>query len=102
MKRSIIFAMLLALSCVSAWSVGAISAKRTGQSVAGNIQKTDIHAASGNPLIKLSDGFELSGDFSGESDVDSFLKQGMAQPLAMASADFDEDGVPDLISTYAV
>src|SRR5438309_6629069 len=47
-----------------------------------------------NPYIKLSDARDLPA--SDERDASGELR-----PLALASADFDEDGLPDLISAHA-
>ncbi len=52
-----------------------------------------VHAAHrGAPYINLCDGHAL-GARQGA--------QAVGQPLALAAADFDEDGVPDLVSGYA-
>jgi len=54
---------------------------------------TTVHAAQrGAPFLNLCDGHAL-GNLAG---------MGQAQPLALASGDFDEDGVPDLVSGFAV
>jgi hypothetical protein len=61
-----------------------------------------IHAAGrGNPWINLSDGHELITPYSGPPELTRLLEQNEARPLSLCSADFDEDGVPDLISGYA-
>jgi hypothetical protein len=61
-----------------------------------------VHAAGrGNPWINLSDGHDLPASYAGASEIRQILEQNLARPLALASADFDEDGVPDLISGYA-
>src|SRR5205807_6193238 len=61
-----------------------------------------VHAAGrGNPTINLSDGRDLLTSYVGPEELRSVLEQNQAEPLSLASADFDEDGVPDLISAYA-
>src|SRR5260370_4632031 len=63
-------------------------------------------AGRGRPLMNLGDGHDLITAYSAMSDklqfVESDLAQlvAQAQPLALAAGDFDEDGVPDLISAY--
>jgi hypothetical protein len=61
-----------------------------------------VHAAGrGNPWINLSDGHELITPYSGPAELTQILERNEARPLSLCSADFDEDGVPDLISGYA-
>ena len=61
-----------------------------------------IHAAGrGNPTINLSDGHDLLTSYVGPDELRQALERNLAEPLSLASADFDEDGVPDLISGYA-
>jgi subtilisin-like proprotein convertase family protein len=54
----------------------------------------------GNPTINLSDGREVLTAYAGPPDLREALEQNRAQPRSLASADFDEDGVPDLVSGY--
>jgi hypothetical protein len=61
-----------------------------------------VHAAGlGNPWINLSDGHEVITPYSGPAELTQVLERNQARPLSLCSADFDEDGVPDLISGYA-
>src|SRR5829696_7494257 len=53
-----------------------------------------------NPAVHLSDGHELLTAFAGSDDLIAALQQNQAKPLSLATADFDEDGVPDLVSGY--
>jgi hypothetical protein len=65
-------------------------------------EEITVHAAGrGNPWINLSDGHELIMPYSGPSELTRVLERNEARPLSLCSADFDEDGVPDLISGYA-
>ena len=57
--------------------------------------------AHGDSSIKLRDGQELLTSYVGSADLRAALEQNLAEPLSLASADFDEDGVPDLIGGYA-
>src|SRR5207237_6723866 len=64
--------------------------------------KVSVHASGrGNPTINLSDGHDLLTSYIGPDELRVALEQNLAQPLSLTSADFDEDGVPDLISGYA-
>lgn len=58
-------------------------------------------AGRGNPYINFDDGIEIAASYDGAAEMLSVLKQNAAEPRALASADFDEDGVPDLICGYA-
>jgi uncharacterized repeat protein (TIGR01451 family) len=61
-----------------------------------------IHAqAQGNPRSDLFDLREALTDYEGPAELVELLRQNQAQPLAMTTADFDEDGVPDLVVGYA-
>jgi hypothetical protein len=73
-------------------------------------ERITVRAANrGNPWINLSNGRELQTIYAGVTELDQFsavalndaLKQNLARPLSLAAGDFDEDGVPDLISGYA-
>src|SRR5437588_2789600 len=65
-------------------------------------ETVSVHAAGGgNPTIHLSDGHDLLTSYLGPDELRVALEQNLAQPLSLASDDFNEDGVPDLISGYA-
>ncbi|HXG64261.1 MAG TPA: right-handed parallel beta-helix repeat-containing protein, partial [Blastocatellia bacterium] len=61
-----------------------------------------IHAARrGNPYISLMDGRDLLAPVNGSPDAARLLSRNEAQPLSLASGDFDADGVADLLCGYA-
>jgi hypothetical protein len=65
-------------------------------------QEIAIQAARrGKPFVDLTDGHELLAAYEGEAALQSQLESNQARPLALASADYDEDGMPDLVSAYA-
>src|SRR3989442_8582724 len=65
-------------------------------------ETVSIHSAGrGNPTINLSDGHDLLTSYVGPDELRQALEENRAEPLSLSSADFDEDGVPDLISGYA-
>src|SRR5438045_664850 len=60
-----------------------------------------IHAAQrGNPSISLQDGREPQSVYRGAGEQVLGMNAGASRPLAMATADFDEDGFPDLAVAY--
>src|SRR5437870_2734022 len=46
------------------------------------------------------DGNNIPTFYTGPAELEVALQQNLARPLTLASADFDEDGVPDLVSGY--
>jgi CSLREA domain-containing protein/uncharacterized repeat protein (TIGR01451 family) len=60
-----------------------------------------LAAGRGRPWINLTDGFTLPTTYVGTEGVTQVLEHNLSAPLALASEDFDEDGVPDLVSGYA-
>src|SRR5690242_7142713 len=64
--------------------------------------RATVHAAGkGSPKINLTDGRELVTSYDGSESAQRLLREDLVQPLATASSDFDEDGVPDLVIGYA-
>lgn len=58
-------------------------------------------AGRGTPWVNLSDGIELQADYEGTPDVAQGVASNRARSLSLSSADFDEDGVPDLVTGSA-
>jgi parallel beta-helix repeat protein len=56
----------------------------------------------GNSRVNLADGHDVLAAYSGEDEIKQALQQNLARPLAPCSADFDEDGVADLVIGYAI
>ncbi|HET9532193.1 MAG TPA: VCBS repeat-containing protein, partial [Blastocatellia bacterium] len=55
----------------------------------------------GNPWINMADGRDLLTDYNGAVEVAAHMESEKMVPLSLASGDFDEDGMPDLVSAYA-
>jgi hypothetical protein len=82
-------------------SAGEVTHKETAQKKARLSEQVSVHAAgTGNPWISLGDGREVLTDYSGPEEVCQALERNEAKPLSVCSADYDEDGVADLISRY--
>ncbi|MGA9773839.1 MAG: BACON domain-containing carbohydrate-binding protein [Blastocatellia bacterium] len=54
----------------------------------------------GSTAITLRDGHSAPVDYQGSSNMIQLLKNNQAHALSLASADFDEDGVPDIAAGY--
>jgi hypothetical protein len=54
----------------------------------------------GKTEINLTYGYDLSAAYAGAPESKHALENDIAHPLALTSADFDEDGVPDLVVGY--
>jgi hypothetical protein len=50
--------------------------------------------------FRLPDPVALAADYTGDAPRRSALEAGQARPAALAAADFDEDGMPDLLAGY--
>src|ERR1700691_5478834 len=55
----------------------------------------------GTSALSLRDGESVATTYSGNSDGTSALMHRLARPASLASGDFDEDGVPDLVAGYS-
>jgi len=76
-------------------------ASRTTPVPARVSEQITLHAAGhGGPWINLQDGHDLLTAYTGTSGLESVIERNQALPLTLASGDFDEDGVPDLVSGY--
>src|SRR4029079_3308694 len=51
--------------------------------------------------VSLQNGHDLLTSYQGPENLQRALRQNQAEPRSLASADFDEDGVPDLVTGYA-
>ncbi|HWP42589.1 MAG TPA: VCBS repeat-containing protein, partial [Blastocatellia bacterium] len=55
----------------------------------------------GAPLISLADGRDVISAHTDPAGAEQLLVEETARPLALTAADMDEDGLPDLITSYA-
>ena len=54
-----------------------------------------------DPRLSLANGHDLISAYQGPAKLQRALEQNEAQARSLASADFDEDGIPDLVGGYA-
>ena len=75
----------------------------TGNSELASPRKTTagaitVNAAGrGKPFLNLQDGRQMSVNYRGDSAATAALQSGSAQARALASADFDRNGTPDVV-----
>ena len=74
---------------------GSIPSARLNEQV--SIRTSGSH----DPTLSLADGHDLVTAYQGPAKLQRALEQNEAQARSLASADFDEDGVPDLVGGYA-
>ena len=61
-----------------------------------------VHAAGrGKPFLNFQDGRSVKTIYRGDSVLTNALQTGAAQARALASADFDLNGTPDVVAAYA-
>jgi hypothetical protein len=61
-----------------------------------------VHAAEKSTrIVHLQDGHDLQTTYSKDARAAESVQKSLGNPLALASADFDEDGVPDLVCGYS-
>jgi uncharacterized repeat protein (TIGR01451 family) len=111
MKRShlLFFALIFIASIISARAIAALQtphADGPAQTVSegrGFLDKAVTVRAAGrmNPSINLRDGHSLPVDYQGGAQTIAALRDNVARPVALATADFDEDGMADLAAGYA-
>jgi len=104
MKNQVRFISALGLGLWSAALSLALLTFEGGQADSESVfqARASLHAAGrGNPWINLADGRDLQTGYSGPAALTQALQQDQTRPLSLASGDFDEDGVPDLVCGYA-
>lgn len=74
---------------------------KTESAASRSEQITVRTAGRGNPYLNLRDGHDLLATYVGKAAPVQILQQDQAHPTSLASADFDEDGVPDLVAGYS-
>lgn len=82
---------------------GFVASAQENSDVRGFLRRsvTARAAGRGNPWVTLRDGLSAPAQYQGSSKLVQQLKENQTRPLSVGSADFDEDGVPDLVAGYA-
>jgi hypothetical protein len=103
--------LLLVASAVGTYSIQAFSSptgsnpqpwtKPAFQVAALSSVPTARFIENGRPWINLEDGKDVESSYTGDANAVETLTKGLAKPLALTSADYDEDGVIDAVAGYA-
>lgn len=98
---SILISVLALAHSISLLRTSAVLAQESGD-VRGFLSKATTARAtgSGNPAVTLREGHSAPVDYQGSSNLIQQLKDNHARPVSLASADFDEDGIPDIVAGY--
>ncbi|HSS22426.1 MAG TPA: right-handed parallel beta-helix repeat-containing protein [Pyrinomonadaceae bacterium] len=107
-RAKVRLAVSILLASVALFTISATVARvqtQSGNPPAGNkneaARKITIHAANHtSSLVHLKDGYELSQRVGNDSNA-AGAQPDLANPLSIASADFDEDGTPDLVTGHS-
>lgn len=97
-KSRSIFSVLICL--VTCAPVAVNFATRTAKSSARSDAITVRAAGRGEPYLHLQDGRQLQLEYQGDQRLVQALRSNEAQPRSLATADFDLDGAPDLVTGY--
>lgn len=100
-KIPILAIALMVTSAIPNWRDSAASTPSAKQRARMSEQISVHSPRRGNSRLNSSDGRELITSYTGPSELIRVLDRNQAEPLSLCSADFDEDGVPDLIAGYA-
>src|ERR1043165_2695054 len=64
-------------------------------------QVTVQAAGRGKPFLNLRDGQDMTVTYRGDRAAATALQSGAAQARSLASADFDRNGIPDVVAGYS-
>src|SRR2546423_171029 len=96
----------LVLSLLAAWPSRWLSraatspARLTSARATMSAQVSARAPQDSNPFVHLADGRAVLTAYDGPAELQSAFERNEVKPLALATADFDEDGVPDLVCGY--
>src|ERR1044072_167136 len=112
-SHRVLFITLVAMLVLAGVGISHSSAvKSTLSVISGNSElaastkpaadRITVHAARrGKPFLNFQDGHEMTVTYRGDQAAVAALQSGAAQARALASADFDRNGTPDVVTAYA-
>lgn len=98
MKKIFIIAALLLLGLAGLFVVPFSQAEQQTKATKNHV--TIQAAGRGLPTVNLSDGKNLIQTLAGEDSLVESLNNNAASPRSLMTADFDEDGTPDLVAGF--
>ncbi|HEY6332777.1 MAG TPA: FG-GAP-like repeat-containing protein, partial [Blastocatellia bacterium] len=79
----------------------AVASRDASQDRASLSDQISVQAGGrGKPWVNFSDGHELLSTYSGDSVLVNQVTSGQAQPVSLAAADLDGDGISDLVTGF--
>ncbi|MGH9870676.1 MAG: FG-GAP repeat domain-containing protein, partial [Candidatus Polarisedimenticolia bacterium] len=99
-SRHSLLATALVVAAFCAPQVGSIASQPLAPAPKASASIAVRAAGRGNPYVNLGDAVGLLPRYSGHRAAAAQLEAGTARPLALATADFDKDGVPDVIASW--
>lgn len=89
--------IIISFPSARAYSVNQSNRSQVNSAILGD--KITVRAAGrGRPWLNLRNGHDLITTYGDQASATQFLKDEQINPRALAAGDFDEDGVPDLVS----
>ncbi len=113
-KRITKFALIVLFisgSAIGAYSIKAFSVQKSGTNSLNTKIALQVSALgqtptvrfieNGKPWINLAEGREVESGYAGDEEAVSAIAKNSATPLSLTAADFDADGVQDVVAGYA-
>ena len=95
-------ALLITLTVVARLGASAgAKSKSSTQADASQLMVTMPATEAAKPYFNFQNGHEPRLDYRGGENLTAALQSGQAQPRALASADFDGNGTPDVVAGYS-
>src|SRR5438067_2371488 len=85
------------------WALASKTSEQPAPALARLSEQMSVRATKqGGSYVNMADGRAVLTAYTGAPELVSALQQNQVTPTTLTTADFDEDGVPDLVSGYAM